>query len=458
MGGGGLMQLVAYGMQDVYLTGNASITFFKSMYRRHTNFSCEAVEQTFSSNSKQFGNRLVAVISRNGDLLHRMWLEVELPAAPPSHIYNSKVGHSLIKSAEIEIGGQRIDRVYGRFCDLWHNLSCRAEKKAGYELMSGNHGSNIAGAPFEFGDASARKLYIPLQFWFSKGSAGAALPLISLQYHEVRVTIEMAEAKDLLLKVTTAPTAPALSVGGFYASDVAGTFEKISAAPTLTTGTFEMPSQPKLYSDFFYLDTEERRRFSQMSHEYLIEQLQFTGVEMSPSLSATEQPHQIRLNFNHPTKAIYWTAEPDYGVTTDVSPNPFYNGLADPMDMAGTKLLPDDNSPFSKIGLMLNGHDRFAERDGTYFSWVQPWQHHTAVPTESWAGMYSFCLSPEEHQPSGALNFSRIDNAQLKLKFKGSTVHTATTPKWSKRSVYVYAVNYNVLRILSGMGGLAFSN
>ena len=429
MGGGGLMQLVAYGMQDVYLTGNSQITFFKNLYRRHTNFSCEAVEQTFQSNSKAFGNKLVAVISRNGDLLHRLWLEVELTAPEPTERYVSKFGHALIKSAEVEIGGQRIDKIYGRFTHLWHKLSCKAEKEVGYELMTGNDGPEGKDTGAQTTEI-ARKLYIPINFFFSKGSAGAALPLIALQYHEVRVSIELASAAEVTRK---------------------------AASDLVTTGTSsitEMASTPKLYSDFFYLDTDERRRFSQMSHEYLIEQLQFTGSEITSSLSATAvTPFSMRLNFNHPTKAIYWTAEGDNADKM----NPFYNGLDADEPSIKSKistgeygLISGNNCPIESVQLQLNGHERFSPRSGSYFHLCQPYQHHTRVPYDHWVGMYSFCLSPEEHQPSGALNFSRIDNASLKLDFKATSVGT--------RTVYVYAVNYNVLRILSGMGGLAFSN
>ena len=455
------MQLVAYGMQDVYLTGNSQITFFKNLYRRHTNFSVEAVEQTFQSNSKNLGNRLVAVISRNGDLLHRLWLEVTLPDEPASgHEYVSKFGHALIKSAEVEIGGQRIDKIYGRWMELWHQLSCRAEKKAGYELMTANNGpTGIQPSPTDVqeGDdneafhpkglksglvlksgahSGARKLYLPINFWFSKGSAGAALPLIALQYHEVRITIELGTAGDICR--------------------AAGAGSNSAQTLSVATGSVAMVDNPKLYSDFFYLDTDERRRFSQMSHEYLVEQLQFTGKETSPAITQTTTSTtamSIRLNFNHPTKAIYWTAEPS-GQQSE--PNPFYNGY---VKSDGT--VPDDNSPFADVGLMLNGHDRFSVRSGSYFTWVQPYQHHTRVPTDHWTGMYSFCLSPEEHQPSGALNFSRIDNAQLKLTFKGSSASEfadAAGSALTTRDVYVYALSYNVLRILSGMGGLAFSN
>ena len=433
------MQLVAYGMQDVYLTGNSQITFFKNLYRRHTNFSCEAVEQTFQSNSKSLGNKLVAVVSRNGDLLHRLWLEVEVDALSGSKTYVSNLGHALIKSAEVEIGGQRIDKIYGRFTHLWHKLTCKAEKEAGYELMTGNDGQAADGYDDHKGFAAARKLYIPINFFFSKGSAGAALPLIALQYHEVRITIELANSDEILRTAT----------GGTSGEDHT-TIAKDDSSISLA-------SNPKLYSDFFYLDTDERRRFSQMSHEYLIEQLQFTGAEQTNSLKSGSQ-FSMRLNFNHPTKAIYWTTEDTALQANNI--NSFYNGwrVVEPdtkMNIVnGTNGQYHDNCPISSVQLQLNGHERFSIRDGSYFHLCQPYQHHTRVPVDHWCGMYSFCLSPEEHQPSGALNFSRIDNASLKLQFKAN----ADTDSDSTRTVYVYAVNYNVLRILSGMGGLAFSN
>ncbi len=461
MGGGGLMQLVAYGMQDVYLTGNSQITFFKNLYRRHTNFSCEAVEQTFQSNSTSFGNKLVAVISRNGDLLHRLWLEVSLSPSTSKVTYVSKLGHALIKSAEVEIGGQRIDKVYGRFTHLWHKLSCRAEKETGYELMTGNDGPDLVSGN---GMQTARKLYIPINFWFSKGSAGAALPLIALQYHEVRISIELASKAEILrLRATgpgALPTGSSTMMANVGSSDTPAEEEVVAYTAPSGSDIDAMAETPKLYSDFFYLDTDERRRFSQMSHEYLIEQLQFTGSEVTSTLGDGPVPFSMRLNFNHPTKALYWTTE--LTGENDKAVNPFYNGWRETEPAAIKTLVASgdyaefhDNCPIDDVQLQLNGHERFSVRKGSYFHLCQPYQHHTRVPYDHWCGMYSFCLSPEEHQPSGALNFSRIDNASLKLKFK--PVFTAGTSN-ATRTVYVYAVNYNVLRILSGMGGLAFSN
>ena len=840
------MQLVAYGMQDVYLTGNSQVTFFKNLYRRHTNFSVEAVQQTFQSSSRAFGNRLVSVVSRNGDLLHRVWLEVSLRAQTADVTYVNNLCHALVKSAEVEIGGQRIDRVYGRFSHLWHKLTCRAGKEFGFDIMAGCGGvpgdadSQQAAPSF----ATSRKVFIPIDFFFSKGRAGSALPLIALQYHEVRITIELADKDEILRSVqvrdyegtesqishnqgrrdndavvmtypletiktelqgwqdeaswiTTLNTIKDFKLSNIeqslgpvilthlddksnslysvlidrnkinysnnyinsnfgvpnaneintalvkideilqlaiskydpssndnfetlkgvaetqktliknsglfemdkdsgspnfvninnalsllkkaeynfaivgkisqyvrdnplrfipdYGQEIDGFFDQASLyfrgaaedsgngytgvyqengvdknslrkiytdlevsypksvykeadlvklqilhaltqATTInnkvtniqalaehtknkalgeqgtlnnddfesylgdlpladigfsvTSGSYssaedfarlthaakeevenikydimhiktavqafvtkfsivfrgsldqdaqtaktslddisidsstingyysdavkallvngyfvggylstaaqdivDFEQQPRLFTDFFFLDTEERRRFSQMSHEYLIEQLQFLGTEVTPKLSqGSEVPFSMELDFNHPTKALYWTTEVSDG--NKARRNPFYNGLSETepntLECRSHQGI-YDNCPVASVSLNLNGHDRFSPRDGEYFWLCQPYQHHRRVPHDHWLGMYSFCLKPEEHQPSGTLNFSRIDAARLTMHFKS---HTSEC----RRDVYVYALNYNVLRILSGMGGLAFSN
>lgn len=440
------MQLVAYGAQDVYLTGNSQITFFKSLYRRHTSFSIESIQQTFSG-SVSPGSRVTAVISRNGDLLHRMWLEITLPATSTSGdgtYYVQSVAHAILESAEIEIGGQRIDKVYGRWMDIWQSLSGRSEKRKGYEYMTGTP-SDVAQLETPLICRGPTTFYLPLNFWFSKGSAGQALPLIALQYHEVRLTLELAPVSKWVRSLT-------------------GT--------TVTAGSVSVASDfVKLYCDFIFLDTEERRRFAQVSHEYLIEQLQFTGKEFA-SLGESKS---IRLNMNHPCKELIWACYyPESEVPSTAEKggfSPFYNGFINPDLVSGTSPYLNatadvdlrSNCPVDEVGLQLNGHERFAARKGSYFSLVQPYQHHTCVPDLSWPGVYSFSISPEEHQPSGALNFSRIDSALLTLKMKASPtaaedayVHDGSSAK--SYDVFVYSVNYNVLRILSGMGGLAFSN
>ena len=384
--GGGLMQLVAYGAQDIYLTGNPQITFFKVVYRRHTNFSMEAIEQTFNG-AADFGKRVTCTVSRNGDLMHKVYLQVTVPALS-SGTYVKDLGQALIKFAEVEIGGQRIDKHYGDWMHIWNELSQETGKKAGYNDMIGAAlGANSA----------ETDLYIPLEFWFCR-NPGLALPLIALQYHEVKINIEFRALSEL---TTTA----ALS---------------LSAA--------------SLYVDYIYLDTDERRRFAQVSHEYLIEQVQFTGDESVSSVS-----NKIKLNFNHPCKELVWVVQRDASVDADPD-----GGRFDYTD--GTE------NPVLIAKLQLNGHDRFSERMGRYFNLVQPYQHHTNVP-KTGINVYSFGLKPEEHQPSGTCNMSRIDNATLQLTLTAATVAGDADAK-----VRVYATNYNVLRIMSGMGGLAYSN
>jgi len=384
--GGGLMQLVAYGAQDIYLTGNPQITFFKVVYRRHTNFSMESIQQTWNG-TVAAGNRVTATISRNGDLIHRCYLDLSSESAACV----ANFGAAAITSVELEIGGQLIDKHYGHWMEVWAELtepnpSCMTGKVDGDTLaedMSGTVFQNMAmmGGTIT-ADSDVSKCHVPLQFWFCR-NPGLALPLIALQYHEVKVIL---------------------------------TFSSETGTGTAFDST--------LWVDYIYLDTDERRRFAQVSHEYLIEQVQHQAADNTTSQD---------LNFNHPVKELIWTG---------------------PLTLSAT---------IAKLGqvntkLVLNGHDRFAERRTEYFTRVQVWQHHTGAGgldigaaavgkhLDSIA-VYSFALKPEEHQPSGTCNFSRIDNAQLKF----SAAPTMTGGN-------IYAVNYNVLRIMSGMGGLAYSN
>jgi len=342
--GGGLMQLVAYGAQDAFLTGNPEITFFKVVYRRHTNFAMESILQDFNGS----GTRKTATISRNGDLITNCWLE------------GCVGGTDKIESIDLEIGGQRIDKHYGDWMNVWTELSCPPGKIEGKKDMN------------DSGDI------VPLEFFFCR-NPGLALPLIALQYHEVKLTFNMMAGTD-------------------------------------TTSL-------ALYVDYIYLDTDERRRFAQVQHNMLIDQLQQQEVNNSGN---------IRLNFNHPCKELVWTTASDAEAAAALTAN-----------------ASDIWLNTSKTTLKLNGHDRFASRGPRYFKQVQKYQHHTNCPNAingndgTNVNVYSFALKPEEHQPSGTCNFSRIDNAAL------------NTENYVKR---VYAVNYNVLRIMSGMGGLAFSN
>jgi len=392
------MQLVAYGAQDIYLTGNPQITFFKVVYRRHTNFSMEAIEQTWDG-TPGYGNTVTATISRNGDLIHKMSLEYVQTQNDAATTANP--GTALIDIVECEIGGQLIDRHYGHWMETWFELTqpndagsqptnatvaintSAARSWTKFQRMSGAGG--IKGATSTIG-----RLFIPFQFWFCK-NPGLALPLIALQYHEVKIKLTFQTETES---------------GG--------------------NGTFGTKSS--LWVDYIYLDTDERRRFAQVSHEYLIEQVQHQEFSTATSFN---------LNFNHPVKELIWTGLNEKSVG---------GGAAD-----NTQEGPSTPQVFTTVDtewrLVLNGHDRFAKRHTWYFSRQQVYDYHSghgSINVVDTMCVYSFALKPEEHQPSGTCNFSRIDNAQLKVD--------NTTP------CHVYAVNYNVLRIMSGMGGLAYSN
>ena len=493
--GGGLMQLVAYGAQDIYLTGNPQITFFKVVYRRHTNFSMEAIQQTLNGTPAASGTSSVT-ISRNGDLVYKVYVCSTDTGSADGTITN---GSELINQVELEIGGQLIDRHTSEWMQIWNELSTPETKASALKAMQGDVGIN--GGDLSQNHAGVSKIQVPLLFWFCR-NPGLALPLIALQYHEVKLKLKWG---------TTAV------VGGGIA-------------------------EAEVWVDYIYLDTDERRRFAQVSHEYLIEQVQ----SQAAGGAATN-----KITFNHPVKELIWTNQIE--------------------------------AQYGKALLKLNGHDRFAAQTYDYFQLRQPFDHHTAVPShniplvdnfniafhldgvgivaaspptaarnigidpdaaggdghitiflkgkqrfhtddvikiandtqneeeegtiktvsftrsthiyiitlhsdltvltdsvdddvisvakihgkvstasesrtsklDKRINVYSFALKPEEHQPSGTCNFSRIDNAELSFTTSMQGISDLAVPSSSSN---IYAVNYNVLRIMSGMGGLAYSN
>ena len=532
------MQLVAYGAQDVYLTGNPQITFWKVTYRRHTNFAMESIEQTFNGQA-DFGRRVTCTISRNGDLAYRTYLQVTLPeinqamANSTGSVYARWLdfpGEQIVSQVEVEIGGQRIDRQYGDWMHIWNQLTLSKEQERGYYKMVGNTTQLTFITDPSFNDvdgpcdsSSPRQvcaprnalpettLYVPLQFWYCR-NPGLALPLIALQYHEVKINLDLRPIDECLWAVSS------LNSAGSGAKVTQAYNQSLVAA--------------SLYVDYVFLDTDERRRMAQNPHEYLIEQLQFTGDESVGSSS-----NKIKLNFNHPCKELIWVVQSDQNVdycssldpsqvlyrtlgcqpfnytdAVDALPNAIhafggpqsvagtansfidasglfqdagahdessvgawwntgagasYNlpnlgqtGTESSVSDAGTFVLTETSldmhcwgdNPVVTAKLQLNGQDRFSEREGTYFDLVQPFQHHTRNP-DTGINVYSFALRPEEHQPSGSCNFSRIDNATLQLVLSNATVEGTKTAK-----VRVYATNYNVLRVMSGMGGLSLAH
>jgi hypothetical protein len=441
----------------------------------------ESIEQTFNG-SGDWNKKVTCTVSRNGDLIHRVYLRVELPSVTvaPGKAFRwlNWLGHILVKNVEVEIGGQKIDKQYGDWMHIWNELTQSAGHQLGYANMVGNiptlttpvynptgSGSNVT--------VDGEILYIPLEFWFNR-NPGLALPLIALQYHEVKINLELRDVRDCY----------------WSANWNAGTSAWDTSSSAVVPGSLPSCS---LFVDYIYLDTDERRRFAQVSHEYLIEQLQFTGDE-----STSSESNKIKLNFNHPCKELIWVVQRDLNVSDSAPVGKQWFNYTDSYDYtyvtsgaqnvsgafsssfsnivapssastardagampgvaaggANNVYVPvsfeNGDNPVVTAKLQLNGHDRFSERDGRYFNLVQPYQHHENVPSQG-INVYSFGLKPEEHQPSGTCNMSRIDNATLQIKLSPSSINGGAC------KVRVYAVNYNVLRIMSGMGGLAYSN
>ena len=514
-------------------------------------------------------------ISRNGDLAYRTYLQVTLPEinqsmgsggsyARATDISDAVFarwldypGEQLVSMVEVEIGGQRIDRQYGDWMHIWNQLTLTAEAERGYNKMVGQTTqlTYLCDPTFAAIDTPCAAdsvpnqvcvprdalpettLYVPLQFWFCRRNPGLALPLIALQYHEVKINLELSPIQQCLYAVK--------QIAGCTEGDV-----------KVTNAYKQSLVAASLYVDYVFLDTDERRRMAQNPHEYLIEQLQFTGAESVGSSS-----NRIKLNFNHPCKELVWVVQPDANVDycnqtvcgqtlfralgaqpfnytdaidalpntirafaadgtvggadgaastdhefisgdifSDVQPNvpsaAMHGGIASGLGAnytaagANTDALPGGapvvptsvadsltnagstvsdagafvlaetalnmhcwgENPVVTAKLQLNGQDRFSEREGSYFDLVQPYQHHTRNP-DTGINVYSFALRPEEHQPSGTCNMSRIDNASLQLVLSTNAIGGTATAK-----VRVYATNYNVLRVMSGMGGLAYSN
>ena len=589
---GGLLQLVAYGAQDLYLTGNPQITFFKVVYRRHTNFAVESRRLVFNG-SPNFGTSSVCNIQKGPDLLHKLYLEINVDAGKikcdstndiKAFRFLNWLGHILLRRVSFNIGGTEIDKHDGEWYHLYNELSQSSNKAEAYAEMVGNtpylthiQTTNQTGEAHNIFDGTTNSfnfdLNIPLQFWFTK-TPGLALPLIALNHSDMNVEIDFRNLEDCIWGTHE-------SGGSFRASVGASIF---STEPSFNTCY--------LYADYIYLDTDERKRFAQSAHEYLIEKIQIGNVTTSSNSSKIN----YTMNFTHPVKELIWvirqseytdknytqsrggmqyynyTSEFDYtGFTGTPEPHtgcgmiggrktqnvwyglsgvnlPYINneftpnlaevytdtptawystgayttriadkntslgrfnmgydrvkayhtdistddsghndnyltreldryvgsasniqendktieintGLNIPAPYLGswapsgngTRLLDQGKNPVSSAKITLNGTDRFSERNGFYFNVIQPYQSHTSVPAPG-INVYSFAFNPEDHQPSGTCNFSRIDNANIEVTLD-SSLHSGRTSEMK-----VYAVSYNILRIMSGLGQLAYSS
>jgi hypothetical protein len=503
----GLLELVAHGIQDIYLIGNPQITFFKIVYKRHTNFSMEAYQLSYDA-TPLWGQKTTFSITHYADLMYTMIFETDLPqlystytsdplwtgvGKSPSDFsvgqgnisWVNNTGHAIVNYYDLTIGKQLIDRQYSEWMDIWTELTQSESKKRGLDLML-NRNANLEVNP------GPLTTYVPLQFWFCR-NIGLAIPLVALQYHEVQLEVnfrpfnqmytfgantyysatsdgtKILRVYNLSNKATVLDDAfqgfivvfpdgaqyfinPVLSIGG---SPQKGTIanpyllemvREIPAGYTNVTiyikpnGVIDMTkntniTEVKLYVDYIYLDTIEQREFATAKHRYLIEQLQYNGSE---TISPNSLTNRSTLKFNLPVKELYWVNQlNDIYLTNDLFN---YSNTVDPV-------VPQDNI-IASAQIYINGIERFSIRDGNYFRLIQPYQKHTRSPN-SFVYTYSFSVKPEEHQPSGCSNFSKLNTKELFLNIQ---------PNTGSQQLRVYALNYNILRIYSGMGGVAFSS
>jgi hypothetical protein len=416
-GNGGLLQLVATGKQDIFLTGNPQLTWFKMVYRRYTNFAIES-QSMFFDGDPDFGKRMSCLVPRRGDLLGPLVLEVTLPAltltdgTPVSYV--NSIGHALIEEITLEIGEQEIDTQTGEWMELWSNMTTTTMQRQGFNDMIGKYDDYIL--PQNFGPL---KLYIPLRFWFCK-NPGQYLPLLALQYHPIRINLKLRKLQDLFISNQLVVNCDTLSVNPIKITDL------------------------RLFGDYVYLDVEERRRFVSNTHEYLIEQIQYTP-EISIPIGATSST--VRLEFNHPIKELLWFIQRNIMI----SQHEYYNYSSTSIFETGSY-----KDLMTNAILQLDGYDRFERRDAGYFRLVQPYYHHTTVPNNLFIYNYCFALRPEELQPSGSLNASRIDSLILQFNLVPDST-TGVTPPRGNAYTRVYATNHNVLRIINGFGGILFT-
>lgn len=536
--GGGLLQLSAYGTQNEYLNGNPQMTFFKIVYKRFTNFSMESIRHNLEGpNELDLNNKikLQCKVPRNADLLSKVYFTFNLPDIysgynPVSGLsykfqWIKNIGTNIIEHTDLIIGGQLIDRQYSEWLNVWSELNVPDSQKNGYNQLIGNTpdmydpenypGNNgiyptstlddtltedpeysgidylMLNNPYEkCASIEGRRIYVPLRFWFCQNS-GLALPLISLQYHEIYINLELKPISGLYtiidtdeesvnygLRVKPNSLNQNEAINNFLLpGSIDDTYSRVSSTSTNFTG---WGLNPSLELNYIFLDAGERKKFAKISHEYLITQIsrnQFMGVVGSKSLD---------LILHHPVQSLIWTTKRNdleshnvYNNYTnwfdeDINPktvawiNEIYNinnqaGLDD--SIVKSKLPNKETAKYyhrnilKNAKLLFDGKDRFSVKDNIYFNYLEPYNTALSTPKEG-IYSYSFAVDNYKFQPSGSCNMSRIKKVTLEVETNQTEKKFSINENLQYQYLYdinVYAVNYNVLRIMAGMGGLSFS-
>ncbi len=440
---GGLLQLAAYGAQDVYLTGNPQITFFVGVYRRYTNFSKEIIRQNFYGNG-DFGQKVFCILDTIGDLVHRIYLRVQLPGlkqyaytdengTPVKFYWVNSIGNALIKNIELNIGGALIDRQYGIWMEIWSELTTDINKREGYYDMIGKSIS-----PINLNNDKELDLWIPLQFWFNK-NIGQSLPLIALQEHEVRINVTFRELQQLIISSNGEPFDPK-----FISGLKPGVPDNLSIINT------------NLEVEYIFLEDDERKKFAKDNHQYLIEQVQVYSTSLTSrgkrpdptdqnkDTRIPELFHRVILDFNHPVKELIWVLQNQTVLSLyPYGGNEWFNFSTDSYRNIDTI----EEEPMTDCKIVFEGKDRIDYKPAKYFRTVVPYEVHTRTPN-NYIYCYSFSNHPEQYQPSGSCNFSRIDDQELYMHISEKLIDPM---------INVFAVNYNILNIAGGMAGVEYS-
>ena len=449
----GYLLLATKSEQDNYLVGNPQFTFFKSIYKKHTNF---AIENTFlnfvGDTTNCYGRKIYMDIPKNADLIHKMYIAIDIDTSQFDISCCNTLAYSMIEYVELFIGGQSIDKHPGEFLYIFHELFENKRKELALAEMVSLHRNT-----------SKNTVFIPLHFWFNN-DIGLSLPLVALEYNDVRVEIK------------------------FNNSNVVQTYIKNN---TTTISQAINIKRVQLLTEYIHLDNEERRLFSSNSHEYLFTQLQYSfrnpiQLFISDTDSLYEKvQHRVDLRFNNPVKELFWTIQDSHGRLNDSSQN---NAGAlfnyEPLGIFQYNYWRNFKSGIDQLlgaNIVLNGKDMTEELPANFYRSVQQYQYHNGFGVNyikdlaisdyktypnynqsngSGVYSYSFAIKPEEHQPSGSLNFSKLEKAQLKFRIaRDSTNFTyGGSNNISYKTMNIYAINYNVLRLESGMAGLAFTN
>lgn len=470
------MQLMAYGAENMYLNGDPTVTHFKVLYRRHTNFSREIMPYEFKTKTN-FGKKISTILPDTGDLISDIIVVADLPEIGSANRiairWTDNVGHYIIKTAEIEIGGQIIDKQSGEWLEIWSQLSISAGKREGYYKMIGQSPPDVFGRPtglqkdLKGSNISGKKIYIPLNFWFCKDLHNA-LPIISLKHHDVKLNIEI----DYIYELMRSPN------------------ERVDV----------LDIDVSLLIEFIYLDEEERKFFHNNKLTYLIDQVQVNEFEVDAS-AERESPNEVsvNLNFNNCVKELYWVVQADDFVNTNDKQRANYTAVKAPPPTDNTEETYIDNlgedgisliktedhlsnfinqscispngalNPVIEAKLLLNDIERTIYLPGNYFNRIQPYESHTAIPFSPGINVLPFSLFPENNSPSGTCNFSKLNDVSLVLKlatYQALTKFPQTqypglsyqSPVSKKCKLRVYALSANILVIEEGIGGVIYDS